>query len=61
MVGRNVGLSVRGISGQTDRYRAQRDRYKLSGLRPMAMQGTSTDSIPPRQVVRMGAARQAGA
>jgi hypothetical protein len=29
MVGRNIGLSVRGISGQTDRYRAQRDRYKL--------------------------------
>src|SRR6187397_911906 len=29
MVGRNVGLSVRGISGQTDGYRAQRDRYKL--------------------------------
>ena len=29
MVGRNIGLSVRGISGEADRYRAQRDRYKV--------------------------------
>jgi hypothetical protein len=62
MVGRNIGLSVRGISGEADRYRAQRDRYKLfhpaSALR---QQSISSDSIPPQQVERMmGAAREAG-
>jgi hypothetical protein len=60
MVGRNIGLSVRCISGRTDRYCAQHDRYKL--FHPAsAMQGTSSDSIPPQQVERMmSAAREAG-
>src|SRR3954462_8863794 len=35
MVGRDIGLSIRDMSGQTDCYRAQRGRYKLFHPAPL--------------------------